>query len=64
MNGEGHCGGHNIDPGRRVYLTEQIPAVSRLSYCSQCPMQMARRNQMQQHDAFITLSIIPAMQQY
>lgn len=62
VNGR-HCHGDNIDPRRRVYLTEQIPAVSRLSYSSQCPMQMPRRNQMQQHDAFITLSII-LMRQY
>lgn len=53
-----YCRGNNTDPWRRVYLTEQIPAVSRLSYSSQCPMQMQRHNQMQQHDAFITLSII------
>lgn len=52
------CRSNNIDPWRRVYLTEQIPAVPRLSYSSQCPMQMPRHNQMQQHDAFITLSII------
>lgn len=57
MNGR-HCQRNNIDPWRRVYLTEQIPSVSRLSYSPQCPMQMPRHNHMQQHDAFITLSII------
>lgn len=57
MNGR-YCHRNNIDPWRRVYLTEQIPSVSRLSYSPQCPMQMPRHNQMQQHDAFITLSII------
>lgn len=57
MNGS-YCHRNNKDPWRRVYLTEQIPSVSRLSYSPQRPMQMPRHNQMQQHDAFITLSII------
>lgn len=57
MNGS-YCHCNNIDPWRRDYLTEQIPSVSRLSYSPQCPMQIPRHNQMQQHDAFITLSVI------